>query len=148
MTNFTKTAASQLIYDGPSYMMMNETSNCAIGVEAPIGGFVNAECEEANYTDPAFKRWQLTTNKTQLIDLRPQVRKNRVQSILNCPLNKFIVEELERQCPFYPFTLPPRTSFRAKGVRHEASYKNISASDESFIYNFPSLNKSTQDSML
>lgn len=145
--NFTRFGASQLIYDGPAYAIFNQTNNCSVGVEQPVDGLVSAECLIDNYSDPAFQRWRPGLNKTKLVDLRPQVKKNRKSVILYCPMNKYIVDEMERQCPHYPFTLPPRTSFRAKGVRHEVSYKNITATDESFFYAFPPVNESVQEGM-
>lgn len=45
-------------YKGPEYVLFNQTSNCAVGIENPMDQPVYKRCDKKMYEDPRLKLWR------------------------------------------------------------------------------------------
>lgn len=113
-----------LVYDGPKYLVHNETSKCSRGIETPDPktSWILEECNDWNSTDPRLDIW---TKKDVLSEKNtlPKIVKSLKYNYISCYKHSITLPEGTFECPPYPFKLTHDIPFSTVG--HNYAPKSI-----------------------
>lgn len=113
------------VYNGPEFIIYNETSNCLKGIPHPKARFVEDQCLSLNGLDPKLQNWPLAMEPN--FD-EPIIVKTITHSFIFCYDHTIEIDNQVRDCPYYTIRLPIDKSFKVRNHTHVADTEIASAS--------------------
>lgn len=115
-----------LSYDGPKYILHNETNDCIRGIETPDpkASWVLEECNDANSTDPKLEAWTMKAIHTDK-SILPKVIKTLTYNYISCYKHNITVPQGTFECPPFPFKLSHDVPFSTPGHNYQPKTMKI-----------------------
>lgn len=124
-SNITAEHPTVHTYAGPAYLVQNRKINCFTGISAPTDRYVDAVCQEANYTDEALSHWVESLVNSE-VKLRSQKINNDPFVHIRCWGHSIIIKNEAANCPPYPFRLPSSVPWQTSdNIKHSPSVMEL-----------------------
>lgn len=144
--NLTETP-SLMSYEGPEYVMYNETNNCLKAVEDQPNGAILDECLLGNFTDSRVQNWKVLVRTPDIRSYNHtcQVKRTLVAHYIYCFPWQIKLKSGKHRAPPYVFRLPisepfetPVTNYTPKFFKINITNRNeMPAVDSVHMSHFP-----------